>query len=223
MFDQRGHGKSFHPESGYSPEDYAGDLLKILDDLGWSEIHLVGHSMGGRNAINFTYNNAQRVKKLVIEDIGPESGRRSYENIKGMLDLVPTPFSTKKEAREFFNEKFAHLIKEKPNARVLSEYFYTNIEEKASGQADWRFSREGILESLRQGHKTQRWNELESIVCPTLVIRGELSSEFSAEVFQKMLNCNQKFKGVQIEKAGHWVHFDKPREFVNVLQEFFSE
>lgn len=71
VYDQRGHGRSFHPESGYAPEDYANDLEQILEELSWNKISLVGHSMGGRNALEFAHRFSARVEKLVIEDIGP--------------------------------------------------------------------------------------------------------------------------------------------------------
>ena len=65
-YDQRGHGRSFHPQHGYKPTDFAGDLKAILDELGWYNIHLVGHSMGGRNALEFAYLFPRRADKLVI-------------------------------------------------------------------------------------------------------------------------------------------------------------
>src|SRR5436305_14748609 len=60
VYDQRGHGRSFQPPTGYAPEDYASDLEKILDELGWGAIQLVGHSMGGRAALHFAYESPDR-------------------------------------------------------------------------------------------------------------------------------------------------------------------
>ena len=71
IFDQRGHGQSFHPPSGYFPKHYAQDLEDILKELGWNHIYLVGHSLGGRNALAFASKFTHRVGKLVVEDIGP--------------------------------------------------------------------------------------------------------------------------------------------------------
>src|SRR4051812_14696740 len=67
--DQRGHGKSIKRDSGYAPQDFAQDLKEILSELKISEAVLVGHSMGGRNALTFTSLFPQMVKKLVLEDI----------------------------------------------------------------------------------------------------------------------------------------------------------
>src|SRR5690606_32763910 len=105
-YDQRGHGRSFKPESGYSPEDYANDLEKILNELGWERIHLVGHSMGGRNALSFASRFPQRVISLVIEDISPESNPGDVARYEKLLNRVPTPFQSKKDAKDFLLNDF---------------------------------------------------------------------------------------------------------------------
>jgi len=51
VFDQRGHGKSIKPVTGYAHEDYADDLELIRRDLVWEDFNFVGHSMGGSNAL----------------------------------------------------------------------------------------------------------------------------------------------------------------------------
>ena len=66
IYDQRGHGRSFKPETGYSTKDFAMDLNKITSELGWSEFHLVGHSMGGRNAMVFAHLFPEKVKTFVL-------------------------------------------------------------------------------------------------------------------------------------------------------------
>ena len=94
IFDQRGHGKSRDPGAGVQLGDFAKDLEELLDFLGWTEpIHLVGHSMGGRVALYFTDHHPQRVKKLVIVDIGPSANWDSMAGIIEQLEFVPVPFS----------------------------------------------------------------------------------------------------------------------------------
>src|SRR3712207_2123744 len=77
-YDQRGHGRSFKPDSGYMPEDYAQDLKELTDQLGWDKFILCGHSMGGRNVLVFASMYPEKVEKLIIEDIGPESNEKAY-------------------------------------------------------------------------------------------------------------------------------------------------
>lgn len=214
-YDQRGHGRSFKPKEGYRPENFADDLKSILDELGWEKIYLVGHSMGGRNAMNFAFRFAHRIEKLVIEDIGPDASQEAIVGVEKMLNKIPTPFADKKMAKEFFLNDF--------HDPVLGSYLYSNLEEKPNKEFDWRFSKPAILESLRQGRVQDRWNEMDSLKVPTLLIRGEKSDELPKNVFEEVMRRNQNIKGVEIKNAGHWVHFDQADEFISVVKNFFND
>lgn len=221
-FDQRGHGRSFKPNTGYTPDDYAKDLLLILDELDWDKIHLVGHSMGGRNALKFASLHPKRLRSLVIEDIGPEGNRQAMERTLRLLDLVPTPFPDKATAKSFFEQDFPILAKSNPQKGILSQYLYMNIEQKTDGTADWRFFKDGIIESLKNGHFQPQWTEVKNLNIPTLWIRGGESDDLPRDEFDKILKVNSIIQGIEITGAGHWVHFDQPKEFTRSLQQFWS-
>ncbi len=221
-FDQRGHGRSFQPDTGYSPEDYAGDLKKLLDELGWQKVSLVGHSMGGRNALVFADLYPKYVDKLLIEDIGPDLNHQAGEKIKALINLVPVPFESRKVARDFFQGKFLELAKDNPNAQVLSQYFYTNMAENEHKQSDWRFSKVGVFASLHEGRAVERWRELKELKIPTLIVRGENSGELFQGVYEDMLECNNNINGVVVANSGHWVHAEQPIEFIKILKNFLT-
>lgn len=221
-FDQRGHGRSFHPSTGYRPYDYAVDLQKILDDLGWDAIDLVGHSMGGRNALEFATYFAQRVKKLVIEDIGPDSSSAAMSRIEQLLALVPTPFHSRTEAKDFFENHYPAKISFYPRPEVVSRFFLSNIEQKPDGTQDWRFAKEAILASLREGRNSERWDEYQNLKMPVLVIRGEHSNDLPKDVYERMLRVLPRAQGLEIADAGHWVHFEQPEAFIQGLKNFLT-
>lgn len=213
-FDQRGHGSSFQPEEGYQPENYAEDLNKILEELGWDKISLIGHSMGGRNAMQFTHTYPSKVEQLCIVDIGPDLNAAAIQKIEKIFDVAPGPFESKEEAKGLLFSSFS---------QVLANYLLANIEKKENGQFNWRFSKRGILESLYQGREKERWEEWKSINCPTLLIRGEKSEDLSPEIYQKMLDTNPNAEGIVIEGAGHWVHYERRKAFCTVLQAFLEK
>lgn len=222
-YDQRGHGKSFRPASGYRPEDYAEDLNKILDELGWQKIHLIGHSMGGRAAMQFAAMHPGKLITITIEDIGIYIKEQNADGLKQMIEMVPVPFSSRSEARSFFKDEFPGLIHSNKRAKAISSYFYTNIVETPSGTADWRFCLKGIYESISQGHLRDRVSEWKSIHCPILLMRGDESSDLTQEDFTKMLSINSNAKGVEIPESGHWIHFDQAEAFVRELKSFLSQ
>lgn len=222
LFDQRGHGRSFQPEAGYAPENYSLDLKEILQELRWPQIALVGHSMGGRNALVFSDLYPDKVSKLVIEDIGPAQDQNSADKIQRLINLVPTPFRNRSVARDFFNGEFLELIKGHTQPEVLSQYLYSNLAENELKQMDWRFSKAGILATLEEGRHRERWQELKRLKMPTLIIRGEKSQELLPETFHKMMRCNEKVQGEEVLGCGHWVHSEKPEEFIQIVRKFLT-
>ncbi len=228
-FDQRGHGRSFHPPTGYSPKDYAQDLKLILNELGWTSIALVGHSMGGRNALEFAsiFANgsgaaSHKVTALVIEDIGPDANYAAVERIEKLLSLVPTPFETRQQARDFFENQYADLISFYPGAAVVSRFLLSNIEQKPNGKMDWRFAKEAILKSMQEGRREDRWDVFANLKMPVLVVRGENSTDLTRPIYERMIALRPNIEGVEIANSGHWVHFDQPEEFIEVLKAFFK-
>lgn len=222
-FDQRGHGRSFHPETGYHPRDFSNDLKKILDELAWDQIVLVGHSMGGRNALEFAARFSQRVKGLVIEDIGPEASSKAMDRIEKLIELVPTPFATRAAAKNFFEHEYPDRISWYPQADVVSRFLLSNIEQKAEGKMDWRFAKEAILRSAREGRNEDHWDSWRNLKVPVLLIRGEKSLDLTPEIFQKMQTVLPGVEAVEITGAGHWVHFDQPEAFIDSLRRFFHQ
>jgi len=215
-YDQRGHGRSQKPASGYAPEDYADDIFKLTEALGWDQFILVGHSMGGRNVLNFASRHPEKLIKLVVEDIGPEADPNAVNYYQNLLAMVPTPFPNRETARDFFQKDFL----EKVNSQVLAQFLYANIEDKPDGTTDWRFSKQGILQTVVEGRHSDRWHEVESLKVPTLWVRGAQSRDLTRETFERVLQSNSMITGVEIPNAGHWVHSEQPAAFLQVLKEF---
>mgnify|MGYP003683134381 CR=1 FL=1 len=218
IYDQRGHGESMKPKSGYSLEDYAQDLKEILDGLGWSEpIYLVGHSMGGRVSLFFADRYPELVKKLVIVDIGPTSDWDSMLSIQEKMNFVPVPFATRQEARSFMENEFLGKYKNK----MVMEFFYSNLV-KSGDVYDWVFSPSAITQTLEFSRLADYWSEFKSLSMQTLLIRGGLSSDLTQEDFEKVVANNSNISGKVVEGAGHWVHAEKPLETIGIIRDFFN-
>lgn len=222
IYDQRGHGRSFKPESGYSPEIFAEDLDKITTELGWDRFHLVGHSMGGRNVMVFADRYPHKVRTLTIEDMGPDQNPKALDYYKRMLEVIPTPFPTKDKMKEFFAQQFSSLFQANESQSVLATFLQANMEEKPDGTYDWRFSKQAVYETVHEGHVVDRWREVSSFKMPVLLVRGEKSHILKKETYEKMLAINPQITGVEIPEAGHWVHYEKYEEFVSELRKFIS-
>lgn len=221
VYDQRGHGKSWQPLTGYRPEDFADDLYLITQELGWESFILVGHSMGARNALQFASQFPEKVEKLVMEDMGPDGNPHALDFYHWLFGLIPSPFVSRAKAKEFFMNEFRPLVKGRSdNAETLGAYLYSNMIETPDGQMDWRFRPEVMLEIIRAGRVKERWKEFKSLSMPTLVIRGQNSKELTSENYELMLSSNDQVVGVEISNAGHWVHSEQPEEFIQAIRQF---
>ena len=222
VFDQRGHGKSLKPQSQYSAQDYADDLELIRQELQWDSFILVGHSMGGRNAINYASRYPQYLQKLIIEDIGPEAKPEAIAYYRDLLNAIPTPFINKRLAKEWLLNEFLHTPWGRQGGSTLAQYLYANIIETESGQADWRFAKWAMIESIQQGRAQDHWEQWDSISIPTLIIRGAQSRDLSPEIYHQMLHRNSLAKGIELAEAGHWAHFEQPTAFIGALLSFVN-
>jgi esterase len=222
-YDQRGHGRSFKPEQGYSPVDYAADLNELTMALGWSKFILIGHSMGGRTAFQFASHYAEKVEKLVIEDIGPEQQDGAEKYFEQLLGVVPDVFLSREEAKKFFIGEFLRLAKTREKVEVIAQFLYTNVIDLEDGRATLRFRKQNIIETVRLGRADHLWNEIKGLSMPTLWVRGEHSQELSQENFQRILSLNDRIHGSVIPGAGHWIHVEQPVKFCEELKGFIEQ
>lgn len=216
VLDQRGHGKSPKPKTGYTPTDYARDLKGVLDLLGWEKVHVVGHSMGGRVALRFCSLFPERSLSLTMEDSGTDSRTERVIWIQELLATIPTPFDTREEAKTFFNDNF----KDDP---MTGSFLHMNLELKENGKLDWRFHAPGMIETVETGRATDASREFAKLSLPTLIVRGGKSKEFPALEAKHMASSRKLTSLVTIEGAGHFVHAEKPLEFTKALAVFLEQ
>jgi esterase len=215
VLDQRGHGRSPKPRTGYSPSDYARDLLALLDQLGWKKVHVVGHSMGGRVALRFASLHPGRTASLTMEDSGADARPERVRWIQDLLASVPTPFRSRENAKSFFAETF----RDDP---MTGGFLHANLEQAADGTLDWRFHAPGMIETVETGRATDAMREFTELKAPTLLVRGSRSKEFPAGEAKVMAAARANVELVTIEGAGHYVHAEKPAEFNRALAQFLD-
>ena len=93
LYDQRGHGRSFHQEP-YTICALAQDLKYLLSELKWDRVTLIGHSLGGYVSYLFARDEAKYVEKIIIVDANPWPSPRQGSKIRGILSRLPDSFSS---------------------------------------------------------------------------------------------------------------------------------
>jgi pimeloyl-ACP methyl ester carboxylesterase len=213
--DQRGHGESQWAEPpAYATEDFARDLVGVMDALGWERMTVVGHSMGGHNAMAFAAWHPERVSRLVIVDSRPAipADRLDWMHARGRRAprLHPDPDAAVRAFRLLPRETVAA-------ADVLAHLARMGFVERGGG---WTYRFDPACNGSRR--PVDAWPLLARIVAPTLIVRGERSPVLPREMAARMRAAIPLATLVEIPGAYHHLVLDDPAAFVHVLDAFLG-
>jgi pimeloyl-ACP methyl ester carboxylesterase len=206
--DQRGHGDSDRPASGYTFPDFAADVIAFMDAKGLKKATIVGHSMGSFVAQHVATMAPERVEKLVLVGSAPAVSNGVVLELQREVSALTDPVSPK------FVREFQTSVISQP---VPGEFMDRVIQESLKLPARvWRDTMAGML---AQNSKVT----LGEIKAPTLIIWGDRESVFPNRSDQEALrkaipNATLKvYAGI-----GHCPNWEEPERFVKDLQEFMG-
>jgi esterase len=211
--DQRGHGASSCPPTGYDPADFAADLAAFCTVLALPACAIVGHSLGGRTAYLYAADHPDQVTALAVIDIGAAAAPATIPDAVAALRAGYGPFRT-------FDEATRALLgsANRPNAS-MRHYLEHNLRRDATGQLVWRYSLDAAIEATRRGRARAYWDVVRRLRVPTLLVRGARSDVLSpAEATQFCAAVpDHHYTLVEVHGAGHLVPQSRPRELATTL------
>jgi pimeloyl-ACP methyl ester carboxylesterase len=229
VFDLRGHGESDMPPTGYTTQDLAGDLEGLIDHLGVSSVHVVGHSFGGAVALHFALGAPARVKSLTLADARVHA-------------LQPLPSDTDasfwSERHRALREKGIDIPENAP--RVLFTMF-----EELGAELPWAVGQDAKAGRLgawnphsRSGRKWIALRETTTLASdvlhvgdldaaairrlapPTFLMFGEQSR--CLDTFRQLERLLPRARTVLVPGAGHFFPVQVPGTFVQHLHDFLE-
>ncbi|MGB0881345.1 MAG: alpha/beta fold hydrolase [Vicingaceae bacterium] len=209
IVDARNHGQSPHSEA-FNYDVMADDLYEFLLLNNIVDPIILGHSMGGKTVMQFAMNYPNVIQKIIVADIAPKAYPVHHTTIlNGMLSLDFDVVKTRKEA----DQQLSLFIDDFSTRQFLLKNLYWAAKEKLA----WRFNLDVInrdIEIIGQG--LQNINDFDK---PTLFIRGKKSNYITEKDYDPIKKI---FKNVSIQTldAGHWVHAEKPCEFLALISNF---
>ncbi len=209
--DLRNHGRSPHG-SEMSYRAMSNDLLELLDHLQLERINLMGHSMGGKAAMQFALDHPERVERLIVVDIAPVRYPPNHNEVIEGLNRIDLPqLKSRSEAD--------HTLSEYVDSAVTRAFLLKNLYRNEHKQFAWRMN----LPVLEQHYPDiAAAPEGESYTGPVLFIKGGESNYLLAEHQQpiQQLFPNAGFK--IIAGAGHLPHVEKPAIFTRLVDNFLG-
>lgn len=208
--DLRNHGRSPHKEE-MSYAQMAEDLAEFLDHRGLAATHLLGHSMGGKVAMQFALSNPARVRRLIVADISPRNTPPEHHEL---LDALQSLELAQYRSRGALDAALAGRV---PDA-VMRAFLLKNAVPAENGGLKWQPNLMGIQANYLR--LTEAVNGGRPFGRPTLFLRGEQSSYITERDMPEIRRLFPEASLQVVKGAGHWLHADAPQEFTRLVLGF---
>ena len=210
--DQRNHGQSPHSDD-FDYSSMVADLNEFIQDQRISDPVIIGHSMGGKTAMNFALAHPDTISKLVVVDISPKSyNLEHYTIVEGLKAIPIDKLSSRNEADDVLSQ---HVPE--PDVR---QFLLKNLQRKSTGGFSWKINLPVIANKLSNvGVDLQFPGQFGK---PTLFIRGAKSKYVRDEDWKRITEIFPAAE-LQTMDTGHWVQAEKPQEFAEVVMQWLSK
>ena len=228
--DLRGHGDSaWSPEGHYSTDAIVYDLAQLIHQLGYPQVTIVAHSMGGNVSLRYAGLYPETVRKIVaIEGLGPspamqakqvatpfaERWRKWIDDKRIAAGRLPKRYATIEDAYARMKGENAYLTDEQ--ARHLTIH---GINRNEDGTWSWKFDNHLNVWTVSDSPETTVHDLWGAITCPTLLLYGANSWASNPERDGRLVHFNHA-RVVEFENAGHWLHHDQFDRFMAELRAF---
>jgi esterase len=212
VVDLRNHGGSPHsPIMTYAA--MAEDILEFIKEHNTGPVNLLGHSMGGRAAMQCALSFPDEVRRLVVVDIRPQGDPPRHSHIIEGMQRVD--FSTVR-SREDVDAALLPWIPDQAERQLLE----MNLQRTGEGTFRWKINLEAIAAQYAEiiGPVTAK-GQFDG---PTLFLNGGKSAYVGVDDRPAIAAMFPGVRFVEIPQAGHWVHADAPAEFRRIVMEFLA-
>jgi esterase len=211
--DQRNHGLSPHSDL-WTYNHMAEDLKEFIEDHQLEKPILLGHSMGGKTVMYFEYMFPEVAEKVIICDIAARAYPPHHNEVLKALHAVDfNAVKTRKDAEQVMS---LHISDFGTKQFLLKNIYWKDTE---NNLMDWRFNLKVISDNY--DNISFAVPEYTSEV-PCLVVKGSKSHYISDADEAEFRKRYPHIQFAFIEGAGHWVHAEKPKEFLESVMRFLK-
>ena len=212
LIDLRNHGKSFHSDT-FNYAAMADDIEELTQAENFGNINLMGHSMGGKVAMNVACRHSELVKSLIVVDISPKYYKPHHQHIfEGIRAVQVKQLNSRQEADQQMSSKISDF--------GIRQFILKNLK-RENGEFQWKLNVEVIEKSIEKIGEALPENY--SYGGPTLFIKGGKSdyiTESDGEVIKRHFPLCEV---AEIPDAGHWVHAEQPQKLLKRVNDFLQK
>lgn len=212
LVDQRNHGRSPHLD-GHTYPLMASDLASFMEGEWLHEAIILGHSMGGKTAMQLALHYPDLVKGLIVVDILPKAYAGGHDQIFAALRSLPIDqISSRAEAE-------AHLAQQIEEVGVR-QFLLKNLSRRKEGGFQWKMNLETLF---RDYHHILDKIEGPAYEGPTLFIKGDRSQYISNADWPDALRLFPAASLETVANSGHWVHAEQTETLFQLVTQFLEQ
>ncbi|MFT4664508.1 MAG: esterase [Polaribacter sp.] len=213
IIDQRNHGKSPHMDDISYPL-MAEDLRIFMEDHWMYDAHIIGHSMGGKTAMQFALDNPDMVNKLVVVDIAPKAYVGNHELIfEALFDVPLDTLKSRSEAAKVLEAKMG-------NDSGTIQFLLKNLTRNQEGQYNWKMNLPVLFKDYENILAAVNGEEI--FDKEALFIKGGKSNYILPEDIEEIRLLFPEAKFEEVAKSGHWVHAEAPEALYQLMISFLK-
>lgn len=212
LLDLRNHGRSPHTDA-FSYELMALDVKEYCEQNNLKNIILLGHSMGGKVAMDFAVKYPEFLDALIVVDIAPKSYPPHHDIImEGLQMLYDSELTSRKQA----DEKLQEYIED----WGVRQFLLKNLYWKEKGKLALRMNFPVLKEKYSE--VTASISDGTEYDGPTFFIKGEKSGYIKDGDRDLIRGHFPRAQLITLKDAGHWVHAEKAEEFFEAVIGFLK-
>ncbi len=213
VVDMRNHGRSPHDEE-MNFRLMSEDIRELMTDLGYTQVSLIGHSMGGKVAMTFALMYPELVDNLIVVDIATKKYQPQHQTVIKAIEAVdPKQMEDRAEAEQILAQYLGD-----DQSTIL--FLMKNLTRLQSGGFSWKANMPVIIKSYDLLIDEVVSASVYDKAC--LFVRGENSKYIRDEDIPEIKLLFPAAEIKTISGAGHWVHADAPEAFVRIAEGFLS-
>jgi esterase len=206
------HGKSAFTQS-FSFAHYGSLISDLVDNLEIKQLSIVGHSLGGKVAMQIALNQHELISHLIVLDIAPVRYTARHSNVfQGLKNVVLSDITNRKEADTALSK---YVVDSSTRQFLLKSLYNENATWK------WRFNIEMLDKDYT--HLSAAINSASEFAGPVLFIKGENSDYLLPEHRKSVMKLFPNSQSKMINGTGHWLHAEKPELCAKIILAFLIE
>jgi esterase len=220
LVDMRNHGLSPHSQEMNYPL-MASDIVEFFDRHKLERASIVGHSMGGKAAMQFALNWPGRMEKLAVVDIAPCAYPLDHKKIfQALLALDLGQFRSRREMEEVLAPDIPDLVVRRFLLKNLKKVAAPSASTSPSSHFEWKIPLDLLYQNYP--HICEAIPLHAPFPGPALFLRGGKSHYVPENSLPQISQLFPHAKLETIPGAGHWVHADAREEFLERTLAFLA-